>query len=83
MYNLTKKSVKFVWDEACENAFETLKQSLSSAPIMAYPKGDIGQYILDTDASGVATGAVLSQVQEGEEKVIAYASRVSKPSETR
>ena len=31
-------------------------------------------YILDTDASHEATGAVLSQVQDGEEKVIAYAS---------
>src|SRR5260221_14351271 len=37
---------------------------------------DEGEYRLDTDASNFAIGAVLSQVQDGEEKVIAYASRM-------
>ena len=32
-------------------------------------------FILDTDASGTAIGAVLSQVQDGEERVLAYGSR--------
>jgi len=35
-----------------------------------------GKFILDTDASGHAIGAVLSQIQNGEEKVIAYASKM-------
>jgi hypothetical protein len=39
-----------------------------------------GQYILDTDASNNGIEAVLSQVQEGEERVIEYYSKVlSKP----
>ena len=42
---------------------------------------DHGQYILDTDCSGQAAGAVLSQIQDGVEKVIAYASRALSKSE--
>ena len=71
--NLTKKGVKFVWSSACQEAFETLKQRLVSAPVLAYPTRE-GQFILDTDASAMAIGAVLSQIQDGEERVIAYAS---------
>ena len=87
LYNLTKKGVKFEWSTECEEAFQTLKQRLITAPIMGYPR-DEGQYILDTDASGFAIGAVLSQVQidpDGtkRERVISYASRVLRPPETR
>ena len=78
--NLTRKSAKFQWSEECQQAFELLKQQLISAPILSYPisgasAGD-GDYVLDTDASDHSVGAVLSQIQDGEERVIAYASRV-------
>ena len=58
-----------------------------SAPIMAYPQEE-GEYILDTDASAYAIGAVLSQLQLQDDgttvkKVIAYASRILHPRETR
>ena len=47
-------------------------------PILAYPNAtDI--FILDTDASGTAMGAVLSQLQDGDEKVISYESYVLTP----
>ena len=72
--NLTKKSVRFYWDGKCQHAFETLKQLLVTASVLAYPT-DEGDYVLDTDASNYAMGAVLSQVQNGEERVIAYASQ--------
>ena len=47
---------------------------------MAYPTR-VGQFILDADASGVATGAVLSQVQAGIARVIAYFCRALKKAE--
>ena len=68
--NLTKKSVRFYGDGKCQHAFETLKQLLVTAPVLAYPT-DEGDNVLDTDASNYAMGAVLSQVQNGEERVIA------------
>ena len=71
--NWTRKNQKFVWDDRCQAAFEKLKVALVSAPVLAYPNGT-DPFILDTDASAGSIGAVLSQVQNGEEKVIAYAS---------
>ena len=72
--NLTRKKVKFIWDASCQNSFETLQQKLIEAPVLAYPTPD-DEFVLDTDASGAGIGAVLSQIQNGEEKVIAYASK--------
>jgi transposase InsO family protein len=61
------------WTGMHEDIFKHLKWCLTNAPILAFPTKD-GAYILDTDASHDCVGAVLSQVQAGEEKVIAYAS---------
>lgn len=72
--SLVKKNTPFVWASCCQEAFEKLKQALINAPILAYPLEE-GQFILDTDASNEAVGAVLTQIQEGQEKVIAYYSR--------
>ena len=70
--NLTKKNQKFVWTDKCQSAFERLKEALVSATVLAYRTRE-GKFVLDTDASSTAIGAVLSQIQGGEEKVIAYA----------
>ena len=75
-----KKDVKFVWTDECQTAFETLKMRLTSAPILALPT-DEGTYIIDTDASDSGLGSVLSQRQDGIERVIAYASRTMTKSE--
>jgi len=70
----------FSWSSDCQAAFDTLKTHLTNAPILAYP--DYSKpFILDTDASQVAVGAVLSQMQGGQEKVIAYYSKSHSPEE--
>ncbi|CAG2217764.1 unnamed protein product [Mytilus edulis] len=62
--------------------WQTLKVALTTSPILAYPVP--GQtFILDTDASQQAVGAVLSQEQEGKEHVIAYMSKaLSRPEQS-
>ena len=74
LIRLTEKDVHFSWQGEQQKAFETLKKLLTTAPILAYPK-DVGWYIIDTDASQYGIGAVLSQEQDGVERVIAYASK--------
>ena len=66
---------EFHWSEECEKAFKTLQRALTTPRLLAYPADD-GIFILDTDASGQGLGAVLSQLQGGEEHVIAYYSHV-------
>src|ERR1043165_1249582 len=80
LHALTRKGQPFKWSEDCERAFNELKRLLTIAPILALPN-DNDQYVLDTDASGDAIGAVLSQVQEGKEKVICYGSRLCSTAE--
>jgi len=66
--------------EECQRAFETLKTLLTTAPVLAMPN-DVDTFILDTDALQYAIGAVLSQLQEGIERPVAYASRKLSKSE--
>ena len=75
MMDLTKKGKKYLWSEACEAAFNSLKRALISAGVMGYPLNEAGEFILDVDASDQGIGAVLYQVQGGKETVLAYASR--------
>ena len=72
LYALTGKK-PFHWGDEQQQAFEAVKQALVSAPVLALPtKSD--PFILDTDASDLAIGAELLQVQNGEERCIAYCS---------
>ena len=74
LHKLLKKGVAFNWSYECQQAFDQLKTKLIGKPVMAFPKPQ-GEFILDTDASNAAAGAVLSQVQDNEERVIAYWSK--------
>lgn len=72
---LLQKEVSFVWDEAAQVAFDKLKEILCTAPLLQYP--DFTKpFLINTDASGYALGAVLSQGEIGKDRPIAYASRV-------
>ena len=79
---LTGKDVPFVWRPECATAFLRLRDALVRAPILAFPT-ESGDYMLDTDASNFGLGGVLSQIQNGQERVIAYCSRALRPSQRR
>ena len=73
--NLTKKQEKFKWSKECQNAFDELKHGLSTAPVLSFPSPE-RPFIVHTDASAFAIGAVLSQMDATGEKeqVVQYLS---------
>lgn len=71
---LLRKNVVFEWTDERKKAFETLKYCLMNPPVLQYP--DFTKpFILTTDSSSFAFGAVLSQGTVGSDKPVAYASR--------
>ncbi|XP_035543106.1 probable LRR receptor-like serine/threonine-protein kinase RFK1 [Juglans regia] len=67
---LTKKNVKFVWNNKCEASFLELKKRLTTAPVLTLPE-PLKPFVVYSDASKAGLGCVL--MQEG--RVVAYASR--------
>jgi len=80
--DLTKKEKKFHWTKQHQQQFDKLKRAVSSAPVLitADPHGE---FVVTTDASGYALGAVLQQEVEGELRTVAFESRKFNPAETR
>jgi len=72
--NQLLKKGTFQWSETAQQSFDALKHALTTPPILAMPTDD-DEFTLDTDASDFAIGAVLSQMQNGVERVVAYAIR--------
>ena len=72
----------FQWEQVHQEAFAVLKAKLISSPVLGYPTRE-GTFVLDTDASHGCIGAVLSQVQNDREVVIAYSSKRLTKSERR
>ena len=76
LQDVTKAGVRFVWSAECQASFDALKSAVTSAPCLAYP--DFSRpFILTTDWSKQAIGAVLSQwdSEYEAERPIAFASR--------
>ena len=67
---LTRKEVKFEWNDLCEKAFQVLKRRLTSAPILIVPvRGQ--RYTVHCNAAKEGLGCVLMQFG----RVVAYGSR--------
>lgn len=74
LYRLLKKDQPFVWTDECQAAFDKLKDILTNPPILGYPDHKM-PFIVQADASNNAIGCILSQEQDGHERVIQYAGR--------
>lgn len=70
---LLQKKQQFIWSEECQNAFIELKEKLLNPPILQYPNFE-NPFIVTTDASNYALGAILSQGEIGDDLPISYAS---------
>lgn len=66
--------IQFIMTIAALRAFDKLKQLLTSTPILALPDFSL-PFIVTVDACGFGLGAMLSQIQDGKERVIAFESR--------
>ncbi|QRV99243.1 Transposon Tf2-7 polyprotein [Ceratobasidium sp. AG-Ba] len=75
LHDLTKKDTKFEWTQECQQAFEEIKKRVSQDPVLIHPDPD-KPFILETDASGIAIGAILSQRgEDGYLHPVAYLSK--------
>jgi transposase InsO family protein len=73
--NMTRKGVTFEWGEESQKAFETLKEAITSAPVLAMFDPE-KQVTIETDASLYAIGGVLSQPgDDGKLRPVAFFSQ--------
>lgn len=77
-----KKNAKIIHNQNFVESFNNCKQILCNDPILQYPDFE-KEFILTTDASNVAIGAILSQGTIGSDKPVAYASRTLNETEQR
>lgn len=75
LHALKSRDVVWEWTMECQQAFDKLKSALQKTPVLASPDFTKG-FKVQTDASDVGLGAVLTQDHDGAEHVIAYASRL-------
>ena len=76
LHAMTKQGAPkdLVWTKEAEEAMETLKKKITTAPALQISADITKPYILQTDASDVGLGAVLAQDQDGVEHPIAFFS---------
>ena len=74
IYDLTRKGVPFVWGKEQKDSFKEIKHRLIKPPVPHMPN-TTGRFHLYSDTGKFATGSTLYQIQNGQPKVIAYASK--------
>ena len=77
---IAAKGATFKWGAEEQEAFDKLRGFIMESPVLAYPDFT-KDFLVDTDASLDGAGAVLSQMVDGEERVIAYFSKTFSPAE--
>ena len=82
LHKASESKSLFLWTPEAQDALETLKRKLMSIPILALPSMK-EPFILYTDSSMTAMGAVLSKVQDGQERAICFASKAFSKTQTR
>ena len=74
IYNLTRKGRQFLWGNEQQQAFDEIKCRLQRPPVLHLPDRH-GCFQLYSDTSKFATGSALYQIQNGQPRLIAYASK--------
>ena len=74
IYDLTRKRRQFLWEKEQQQAFDEIKCRLQRSPVLHLPDRH-GRFQLYSDTSKFATGSALYQIQNGQPKLIAYASK--------
>ena len=74
MTDLTRDKVVWSWSDTQENSFHALKVAIATAPILRLPDFE-HQFVIMTDASDLALGAILKQDFRSSLQPIAFSSR--------
>ena len=74
IYDLTRKGRQFIWGNEQQQAFDEIKRRLQRPPVLHLPDRH-GHFQLYSDTSKFATGSALYQIQNGQPRLIAYASK--------
>ena len=74
IYDLTRKGKQFLWEEEQQRAFDEVKCRLQRPPVLHLPDRH-GHFQLYLDTSKFPTGSALYQIQNGQPRLIAYASK--------
>ena len=78
---MTKKDKKFEWTDDCPQAFNLLKKKFTEEPVLMMPD-HTRPFQIEADASKVATGAVLTQLDSnGDRHPCAFLSKTLSPTE--